>query len=81
MMEPLCNCLRNLLVIEINFEESKTDARLELVSKVLAELMDVLERKNIGNVSKDINEMSKILIQIIDTFLYFNRNQFDYKVI
>jgi len=80
-MEPLCNCLRNLLVIEINFEESKTDARLELVSKVLAELMDVLERKNIGNVSKDINEMSKILIQIIDTFLYFNRNQFDYKVI
>jgi hypothetical protein len=46
-MEPLCNCLRNLLVIEINFDETKTDAKLELVSKVLSELMDVLERKNI----------------------------------
>ena len=46
-MEPLCNCLRNLLVIEINFDETKTDVKLELVSKVLSELMDVLERKNI----------------------------------
>ena len=50
-MEPLCNCLRNLLVIEINFDETKTDAKLELVSKVLSELMDVLERKNIVSLS------------------------------
>lgn len=57
-MEPLCNCLRNLLVIEINFDETKTDAKLELVSKVLSELMDVLERKNI--VSRSIFFCSKI---------------------
>ena len=47
IMDSLCSCLKNLLTIEINFDESKTDIRLELVGKVLSELMDVLERKNI----------------------------------
>ena len=49
-MEPLCKSLNNLLFIEnANEDKSKIYTRLEQVGKVFAELLDVLEKKNIVN--------------------------------
>jgi hypothetical protein len=49
-MEPLCKSLNNLLFIEnANEDKNKIYTRLEQVGKVFAELMDVLEKKNIVN--------------------------------
>lgn len=50
VIEPLCNTLTNLLLVDIfssNEDKSKTDAKLDLVGKVFAELMDVIEKRNI----------------------------------
>lgn len=50
IMEPLCKSLNNLLFIEnANEDKSKIYTRLEQVGKVFAELLDVLEKKNIVN--------------------------------
>jgi hypothetical protein len=47
-MERLCVSLNNLLVIDnSNEEKTKIAMRLDSVGKVFAELMDVLEKKNI----------------------------------
>ena len=47
-MERLCSTLNNLLIIDnVNEEKAKIESKLEQVGKVFAELMDVLEKKNI----------------------------------
>lgn len=48
LIEPLCKSIINLIAIDNrNEEKSKIDVKLESVGKVFAELMDVLEKKNI----------------------------------
>lgn len=51
-MDPLCKALTNLLTIDNpNEEKTKIDMRLESIGKVFAELMDVLEKKNIVKIN------------------------------
>ena len=65
LIEPMCRTIRSLLRIEgLNIEEKKQgfiEARHEAVVKILAELMDVLEKKNIGSIKSNVNEISRNL--------------------
>lgn len=75
IIEPLCSTLKNLLTIESHYEEKRQgpiESRLEAVGKIISELMDVLEKKNIGDIKNDINNISKILGSILNTFLYYS---------
>lgn len=55
LIEPLCRSITNLITIDNrNEEKAKIDAKLESVGKVFAELMDVLEKKNIVREKQNI---------------------------
>lgn len=59
LIQPLCQAISNLITIDNrNEDKSKIDSKLELVGKVLAELMDVLEKKNIVS-TKSIKTLEK----------------------
>ncbi len=59
-MEPLCKSLINLLCIEnTNDERIKIETKLDSVGKVFAELMDVLEKKNIVNFNPKLTYLNK----------------------
>ena len=57
----MCRTIRNLLRVESFDFDSKAivEENHEAVVKVFSELMDVLERKNIGSIHSNINEISK----------------------
>lgn len=61
LMEPMCRTIRSLLRVESCDFDTKTfvEESHESVVKLISELMDVLERKNIGNIHSNINEISK----------------------
>ena len=80
LMPPLCDTIKKLLMIKDSdaLSQSKYDAKLEVLGNIVAQLMDVLEKKNIGSIEPDLNEMSKLLEHVLNTFLYFI-NQREYK--
>ena len=49
LIEPFCKALNHLLSIENNDDRDKIDRRIEDTGNLFAELMDVLERKDIVN--------------------------------
>lgn len=50
LMEQICKSITSLLSVEMSNEDrTKIDVKLEAVGKVLTELMDVIEKKNIVN--------------------------------
>lgn len=69
LVEPLCTTLRNLLTIKSNYDEKKqgpVECRLEAVGKIITELMDVLENKNIGCIKENVNSISNLIYFVVN---------------
>lgn len=59
LMPPLCEALKTLLTInDSDKSQGKFEIKLEAVGRLIAELMDVLEKPNIGSISNNIHDLS-----------------------
>lgn len=59
IMPPLCEAFKTLLTItDSEKKQGKFEVKLEAVGRIIAELMHVLEKPNIGSISSNIHDLS-----------------------